>query len=60
MSPTTSALGSARVTAAVWWIISSIETRMVESYPSTTLATESPTRMMSAPARSAIVAPGVS
>ena len=60
MSPTTRARGRARDTAAVWWTISSTSTLSVVSKPSTTLASESPTRMMSAPARSAMRALGVS
>src|SRR5215467_4726443 len=60
MSPTTSALGFVRVTAAVWRTMTSTVTESVSSKPSTALPTESPTSMMSAPARSAIRADGAS
>jgi hypothetical protein len=40
--------------------MSSVVTCSVSSYPSTTIATESPTRMMSAPAPSTVRADGAS
>ena len=50
MSPTMWAWGRARATAAMWWAMSSTVISRVLSYPSTTMASESPTRMRSAPA----------
>src|SRR5262245_61238198 len=55
-----SARGSVRATAATWCSMSSIVTWSVSSYPSTTLATESPTRRTSTPAALAIRADGAS
>ena len=49
-----------RATAATWWAMSSIVTCSVSSYPSTTIASESPTRIMSTPASSATRADGAS
>ena len=53
MSATTSGRRAPRLTARVSTIISSIVAGTVESWPSTVIAAESPTRMMSAPAASA-------
>ncbi len=36
-----------RTTALLWWIISSMVTETVSSYPRTTMPRESPTRMSS-------------
>src|SRR5688572_24463924 len=49
MSTTTSARDAPRRTAAPWWIICSTVTGTVESSPRITFASESPTRIMSAP-----------
>lgn len=59
-SPTTRQAGLTRQTAAVWCAMSSIVTCSVSSYPSTTMATESPTRMSSRPASWAQRAVGAS
>jgi len=48
------------LTARVSTIISSIVAGTVESWPSTVIAAESPTRMMSAPAASASLPEGAS
>ena len=45
ISPTTKASLAPLVTALVWWIISSIVTGKVFSYPSITMPRESPTRI---------------
>ena len=54
MSATSRARLTPRRTALVWWIISSMVTDSVSGWPSTTMASESPTRMMSTPAASAV------
>ncbi len=53
MSATTSGRRAPRLTARVSTIISSIVAGTVESWPSTVIAAESPTRITSAPAASA-------
>jgi hypothetical protein len=53
MSAITSGRCAPRVTARVSITISSIDAGTVESWPSTTIAAESPTRMRSTPAASA-------
>jgi hypothetical protein len=60
MSATTSGRTAPRVTARVRTSISSTVAGTVESCPSTTIAAESPTRMMSTPAASARRPPGAS
>jgi hypothetical protein len=60
MSATTSGRFAPRVTARVRISISSIVAGTVESWPSIVIAAESPTRMRSAPARSASRPPGAS
>ncbi len=60
MSATTSGLRAPRLTARVRMIISSIVAGTVESWPSTTIAAESPTRIRSTPAASAIRPDGAS
>ena len=55
-SPTTSAAVPARATIRTWYAISSSSTGIVVCSPCTTVATESPTRIMSTPAASTIVA----
>ena len=52
MSPTTIAFGLALVTALRWWMISSIVTGRVFSYPMMTMPRESPTSMKSMPVAS--------
>src|SRR5512132_4013139 len=52
--------GLARAAAATWWAMSSIVTWSVSSWPSTTMASVSPTRIMSTPAPSATRADGKS
>ncbi len=60
MSATTSGRRAPRVTARVSTSISSIVAGTVESWPSTTIAAESPTRTTSIPAPSAKRPPGAS
>ena len=60
MSPTTSGRFAPRVAARVSISISSIDAGTVESWPSTTIAAESPTRISSTPAPSASRALGAS
>src|SRR5665213_504276 len=60
MSATTWASGLADATARTWWHISSIVMCRVVSWPSTTFAIESPTRIRSTPAAEAKRAPGSS
>jgi hypothetical protein len=50
MSPTSSARCAPRATARAWCSISSMVTDSVLGWPSTTMASESPTRMASMPA----------
>ena len=60
MSPTTSGRFAPRVAARVSISISSIDAGTVESWPSITIAAESPTRISSTPAPSASRALGAS
>ncbi len=58
MSATSSARWVPRRAAFTWCSISSMVTDSVSAWPSTTMATESPTRIMSTPAVSARRAEG--
>ena len=58
MSPMTKAVGAPLLTALACSIITSSFAWMVFSYPSITMAIESPTLIMSMPASSAIAAIG--
>ena len=60
MSATSSARSTPRRTARTWWSISSMVTARVSGWPSTTMASESPTRTTSAPPASAVRACGKS